>query len=137
MGRDEMRGSAIFFLAILIMSLVGCATVDKIITRNRESLARLSLGMTKAEVLQTMGTKTILPYAARRINNPYRIETLKGKDGKMHEVLFYYTDIKKDDTNITDDELTPIVLTDGLVAGWGWSFLNANVTKYHYQIDIR
>jgi len=73
----------------------------------------------------------------RLINNPYRTETLKGIDGQIYEVLFYYTDIKKADEAITDDELTPILIKDGKLVGWGWSFLNQNVTKYHYKLDIR
>jgi len=46
------------------------------------------------------------------ITNPYCSETLKGKDGYTYEVLFYYTDIKKQDGAITDDELTPLVFKD-------------------------
>ena len=92
--------------------------------------------MSKNDVLKTMGTRTKYTIELR-VTNPWRTETLKGKDGKFHEELFYYTDIKKRDGAITDDELTPIVLKDGKVIGWGWGFLNDNVTKYQYQIDIR
>lgn len=164
-----MRGLVVFLLA---MSLVGCTTVslEMIRTKNRENLVRLSVGMSKDEVLQVMGNKTvsvrknrfadalegfgegmqrgssstvivretgIVPEATRLINNPYRVETLKGKDGQIHEVLFYYTDIKKHDGAITNDELTPIVLLDDKVVAWGWGFLNENVSKYHMQIDVR
>jgi len=166
-----MRGIVVFLLA---MSLVGCASVSlgTIRTKNRESLARLSVGMSKDEALQVMGNKTVAvkvnilaaalqgagegmrrssgttiilretgtkvePEAPRRINNPYRVEAFKGKDGHIHEVLYYYTDLKKDDGVITNDELTPIVLKDGKVVGWGWGFLNENVTKYQVQIDVR
>jgi len=76
-------------------------------------------------------------YGIQRINNPYRSETLKGKDGKNYAVLFYYTDVKNKDNAITDDELTPIVLLDGKLVGWGWSFLNDNVSKYNTQVDVR
>jgi len=150
-----MRGLVVFLLAI---SLVGCTSLDSIRTKNREGLSRLAVGMTKDKVFEVMGNKTITTprrylfrsgpettgvgrvkesEAARRINNPYRVETLKGKDGQIHQVLFYYTDIKKHDGAITDDELTPIVLKYGKVVGWGWGFLNENVSKYHMQIDVR
>jgi len=152
-----MRGLVVFLLAI---SLVGCTSVslETIRTWNRENLVRLSVGMSKDDVLQVMGNKTITTTrvitfpskadikrmervseseAARRINNPYRVETLKGKDGQIHQVLFYYTDLKKVDGAITDDELTPIVLLDEKVVGWGWGFLNENISKYHMQIDVR
>ena len=131
-----MRGLAILSMVLL---LVGCASVGSVRTKNRERLTKLSVGMSKSEVLKTMGTGTTYDYFSRpsRINNPYRTETLKGKDGKLYEVLHYYTDIKKSDFAITDDELTPIVLLDGKVVGWGWGFLNDNVSKYHMQIDVR
>jgi len=150
-----MKGLLVFLLA---MSLVGCTSLDSIRTKNREGLSRLTVGMTKDKVFEVMGSKTITARrrvifpsdadirrmervseseAARRINNPYRVETLKGKDGQIHDVLFYYTDLKKHDGAITDDELTPIVLKDGKVVGWGWGFLNENVSKYHMQIDVR
>ena len=155
-----MRGLVVFLLA---MSLAGCATVslETIRTKNRENLARLSVGMSKDEALQVMGNKAVavkvnilaaaLPIpssaarhakgikydseAVRKVTNPYRVEALKGKDGHIHEVLYYYTDLKKDDGVITNDELTPIVLKDGEVVGWGWGYLSDNITKY--QIDIR
>ena len=141
MGRDEMRP---FILAVLVLLLSGCTSLDSIRAKNREGLSRLAVGITKDKVFEIMGNKTMIARlwspeseAVKQINNPYRVETLKGKDDQIHEVLFYYTDLKSYDGAIKDDELTPIVLTDGLVVGWGWSFLNANVTKYHYQIDIR
>jgi hypothetical protein len=84
-----------------------------------------------------MGTETVNVGFGRRITNPYRVETMKGKDDQLYEILFYYTDIKKRDDAITDDELTPIVLKDGKVVGYGWSFLNDNVARYKYQIDLR
>jgi len=124
-------------LMILIILLVGCASLDQVRTKNRENLVRLSIGMPKSEVLQVMGAETITVDTGNQINNPYRVETLKGKDGQVYEVLFYYTDVKKIDYAITDDELTPIVIENGKVIGWGWGFLNDNVTKYKYQIDIR
>lgn len=138
-----MRSLVVFLLA---MSLVGCASLDKFRTTNRQNLNRLAVGMSKNEVHQVMGNETIRALAEQgarkefgmqRVNNPYRLETLKGKDGKSYQILFYYTDIKKVDGAITDDELTPIVLADDKVVGWGWGFLNDNVSKYHMQIDVR
>jgi len=130
-----MRGLVVFLLAI---SLVGCTYATNFRVKNRENLSKLSPGMSKADLLQVMGTKTKYVLDLReRINNPYRTETTRGKDGEMYEVLFYYTDLKKRDEAITDDELTPIVLKDGKVVGWGWGFLNESVSKYHMQIDVR
>lgn len=59
-----------------------------------------------------------------KISNPYKVEVLKGKDGQIYEVLLYYTDVKKMDGAITDDELTPLIIKDGKLQGWGWVFFN-------------
>jgi hypothetical protein len=55
------------------------------------------------------------------VPNPYRSE-IKKVGNKNYEILFYYTDIRKQDGAITDDELTPLVLEDGKLIGWGWFF---------------
>ena len=109
---------------------------------NRQKLVRLSIGMTKAEVLDVMGTKTMvlkstadLETEVSRINNPYRVESAKDTLSQTYEILFYYTDMKKTDGVITDDELTPLVIKDEKLIGWGWTFLGDTIKRY--QIDIR
>ena len=126
---------------ILTIILTGCAslgyvTLDDVRNKNRENLSQLVIGMEKSEVLQVMGTETIttqeITYTTwpipdkenKKISNPYKVEVLKGKDGQIYEVLLYYTDIKKMDGAITDDELTPLIIKDGKLQGWGWVFLN-------------
>ena len=71
------------------------------------------------------------------MTNPYRSETPRAQDGTSVEILYYYTDQKADDGAITDDELTPIVLENGKVVGWGWSFLHQNVERYELKIRVR
>jgi len=55
--------------------------------------------------------------------NPMREERLLGADG-------YYTDLRERDDKITDDELTPVVLREGKVAGIGYGFLAPRAAKY-------
>ena len=91
---------------LLCLELAGCATMGGVRTSNRENLMKLSVGMTKQEALEIMGTKKITTYepsalylaplTAQAINNPYRSEILQGKD-KTFEVLYYYTDVKQQD----------------------------------------
>jgi hypothetical protein len=112
--------------------------------------------MTKTQVLEIMGTESIqtyqqsaLPsgkgskkvsdeiralYRGKRINNPYKTEANRTVDGVSVEVLFYYTDQRELDGIITDDELTPLVIEGGVLAGWGWSFLDQNVEKYRIEL---
>ncbi len=118
---------------LLCLGIVGCASMDAIRTSNRENLMELSIGMSKQEVLQIMGTKTIKTMV-QTINNPYRSEILTGKDGKTLEVLYYYTEIRRTDDIITDDSLTPLVFDNGKLIGWGWSFLTDNIQKYEIRM---
>jgi len=132
-----------FALAVLA---TGCGiTSDQIRTENRQNLLKLSLGMTKQEVLGIMGTETVhMPLLGfgrgwrqsdyiETINNPYKSEILPGKE-KTFDVLYYYTDEKRVDGAITDDELTPLVFDDGKLIGWGQGFLDGNIQKYEIRV---
>jgi len=127
---------------------VGVASSRKSISQttavNRANLLKLSLGITKDEAISIMGTKPMNAFytelSGKRkitrgviVNNPYRSETLKGKN-KTLEVVYYATDVKDDDGAITDDELTPLVFDEGKLIGWGWSFLQNNVKKYEIRM---
>jgi len=107
---------------------------------NRENLSRLKTGMEKSLVLEIMGQgkKTIwycdpFPWKAGHINNPYKTEFLTIND-KQYNVIYYYTDIRKSDGAITDDELTPLIFEDGKLIGWGWSFLKVKIPTYEIRI---
>ena len=143
-----MRKAIILLLGILLIS--GCATVtlQSATSINRQNLLRLSVGMTKNEALNVMGTDTktarvvlhrygnwgATPVENIIINNPYKNEILRGKDDKAFEVIYYVTDVRKTDDNISDDELTPLIFDNGKLMGWGWSFLQDNVQKYELRI---
>lgn len=111
--------------------MAGCSsfyldTSDLLRNQNKENLNKLSVGQPKKLVMELMGTdpsKSVFMW----IDNPYRTEVLTGKDGKTYEVLYYYTDMKARDDKITDDELTPVVLQDGKLVGWGYPFLDQKV----------
>jgi hypothetical protein len=119
------------FIVLLSLILAGCSslyldTSDLLRDQNKENLKKLSAGQPKNLVMELMGTdpsKGVFMW----IDNPYRTEVLVGKDGKTYEVLYYYTDMKARDDKITDDELTPVVLQDGKLVGWGYPFLDQKV----------
>lgn len=125
-------------LSLLLTGILSaCATMDTVRAQNRANLNRLALGMTKEEVLAVMGTKTVTTYRdgvrGEQITNPYRTEVHQA-GGHVWEILFYYTDNKADDGAITDDELTPIVLKDGRLDGWGWSYWQDIVRTYEIRV---
>ena len=49
--------------------------------------------------------------------------------------MFYQTETRKADGAIADNELTPIVLEDGRLVGWGWIFLRQNTERYDIKLD--
>ena len=118
-------------IAFILLFLAGCSnfyldTGDLLRTQNAENIKKLTAGMRKDVVLELMGTepsKSLFMW----IDNPHRSETLTGKDGKIYEVLYYYTDLKQRDDKITDDELTPLVFENQKLIGWGYSFLDQRV----------
>ena len=126
----------------VIAAVIGCAScanmyIDPIETmrnQNAQNISQLSVGMSKQDIYQIMGTETagglLGPIMHTRIPNPYRNETLDGVDGKSYEILFYYTRVNSHDDVVTDDELTPVVLQNGRVVGIGYAFLGQRVPKY-------
>lgn len=89
--------------------------------------------MSKQEVLNIMGTETTQAQGSV-ITHPYRTEMHRSSE-HVFEILFYYTDIQKKDGAITDNELTPLVVIDGKLDGWGWSHWE-NVKRV-YEIEAR
>lgn len=113
--------------------------LEQLRAANKLNLAKVAPGMTRFETETIMGTARAgggLPEVVfgrvqyLRAKNPMREETVKGSDGAEYLVLFYYTDLKKLDDKITDDELTPVVLRDGKVAGIGYSYLGSRAPQY-------
>ena len=128
-----------FIVPLVAVTVIGCASLDprpsleQIRAQNRQNLLQLSPGITKSDVLKIMGTETISAQYDRVITNPYRTEMYRA-GGHTFELILYYTDIKKSDDAITDDELMPIVILDGKLDGWGWSYWNNLVQKYELRV---
>ena len=79
------------------------------VDRNTENLAKLRVGMNKAEVKQIMGE----PLTNEVYNKP--------------DVWFYYTHPRWQDGAATSDECTPVVFDeDGQLVGWGSQYYKAN-----------
>jgi len=142
------------YLAVLaIVSLLGCASATNFREANRVNLGKLVLGMDRGAVLSVMGVgqqrqltgsetdgpigtgrdsmgvmSVQIPIGGNRpvLYNPHRGE-LYNADGSSWEIFFYYTRVRHNDGMVTEDELTPIVLRDDVLIGWGWSLWAAEV----------
>lgn len=117
-----------YYLLMTAVLLTGCNSLymdpgELLRAQNSANIDKLSAGMSQATVMELMGqdpAKGLFYW----IDNPYRSESLTGKDGKSYEVLYYYTDLKQRDDKVTDDELTPLVFENGKLIGWGYPFLD-------------
>lgn len=119
--------------------LAACANlyidpIDALRDRNKHNIALLSVGMTRQQVDQIMGTDTaggtLGTVHRAQVSNPYRVETVTGADHTPYEILFYYTDLRARDDRVSNDELTPVLLQDGNVVGVGYQALGARVPAY-------
>ena len=94
-----------------------------LLSRNLTNLNKLSIGMKKQQVMELMGTfqsKT----SNSEVPNPYVIEPIL-VSGKTYEVLWYLTKKYPPFTNIKKSQATPVILKDGVVVGWGDSYLSS------------
>jgi hypothetical protein len=95
--------------------------------------SRLNVGMTEPEVRAAFSDRVARGELGKNkgtlfVNNPYRTETVICQ-GETAKVLWYYTTTRCDNGQITDDELTPVLLVDGKVAGWGHRFYDQYCKK--------
>ena len=116
-------------LLIAVVALVGCGAtgatgISRKVSLNNANMARLSIGMKKAEVLAIMGL------AGR--TEAYQSKT--GGGGSHHEFLFYRTEVTRvhpiggeELGTVTDRHWTPVCIIDGKVKGWGRNFYDDTI----------
>jgi len=114
---------------------------------NQTNIARLTAGMSREQVLSIMGSQSlprplgtegsgqprterdsmgvtqvqITGSNAPSLYNPMRTGTYEVGEHTW-EVLFYYARLVEDDGIVSDDELEPVVLKNGFLAGLGWVY---------------
>ncbi len=131
--------------------------------RNQANVERLNPGMSRDQVVSIMGTQDLprplgtegggavrterdtmgvtqvqLPLSAKApaLYNPMRTGTYEvGVD--VWEVLFYYVRMVEDDGVVSDEELEPLVLKNGYLAGVGWTFWTETAGEEGIELDLR
>lgn len=118
----------IALLALCIL-ITGCASpLDRVRKNNRKRLLELSAGMTKEQALEVMGRSGGGgSFGEPTVKSPYKSETLQS-NGRDFELLYYYTDINSrihisNPGTIRDKDLTPLVFENGILIGWGKTFV--------------
>ena len=69
------------------------------------------------------------------LQNPHRNELYRA-GGANWEILYYYTSVVSDDGMVTDDELTPVVLRNDTLVGWGWDYLAEQASLFDIPVQI-
>jgi hypothetical protein len=113
-------------VAVILGSLVACASGSKNlghqIAANREGLAKLTVGMSKPQVLNTM-VDVRAETKDGVVKNPWTTETITGRDGARYEVLYYVTRPNPPYTPIGKFLTTPVILKAGKYVGQGYDTL--------------
>ncbi len=129
---------------------------------NRSNVERLTPGMPRDQVVSTMGTQSLsrplgtegsgqarterdsmgvtqiqfpTGSSAPALYNPMRTGTYEAGEHTW-EVLFYYVRLAEDDGVVSDDELEPVVLRDGFLAGVGWSYWTEIARQEGIRFDL-
>lgn len=139
--RPRLRSSGQHRAALCAAAFVlaACATgFESVQSENRAKLYLLERGQTREQVLEEMGTE---PQEYNRgvlssgvVQNPYDSESHVVRGEKI-EVFYYVTHIKNNDGVITSDELTPLVLVEDVLVGWGWQYLGAFSEQYDLSLE--
>jgi hypothetical protein len=118
-------------MVIVALMLFGCAGTSRknegleghlrlaeLVALNQSKMVKLSVGMSKNDVIALMGNQT----AETRdgiVNNPWTVESTVGKDGVQYEALYYITRTNPPFTPVRKSLATAIVLKGDKVIGWG------------------
>ena len=86
---------------------------------HEENLKELEIGMKENVVLMIMESQTIkIASDPFTIENPFKVEVYNN-DVDVYKIFYFYTDLVKKDGFITDEELTPVILKNNKLIGWG------------------
>jgi len=97
---------------------------------NRARLALLEPGMSKSQVLETMGTQN-----AYYINNPHLVSLFSIQEDHI-TIIYYYTRNPNDSSSAraSIEGSTPLLLLNGKLIGWGEESLRRAHDKYDFTI---
>ena len=95
------------------------------------NIAQIKPGMSVSEAKAVMGERVVIGYQIKEgtkeyqplvIKNPAKAEMFIA-DGKTYQVLYHFTQVKKSDGLISDDELTPLTFDSDKLIGLDWDTL--------------
>jgi len=120
-----MKAHAVTALLVVCAACFGTKP-QHIAGTNRSRLRNLKVGMTRAQVVEVMGDEQWddVKGGFDVMSNPYETASYSSGHGDPIEVLYYYTTFHRwSGTAPKPKHLTPVVLTNGVLVGWGHEFL--------------
>ncbi|MGQ0766051.1 MAG: hypothetical protein ACT4OZ_10330 [Gemmatimonadota bacterium] len=95
-------------------------------------ISQLDAGISKDSTIALLGVGAP---ADDSLPNFYRHEQYL-TDGKFFDIYLYDPRNRKiwKDPLVSDKELTPIVMVDSTLEGWGWAYMDELTAKYRIQI---
>ena len=103
---------------------------------NRSRISQLELGMSPNDVDRVMGVGTQFAYKAARVANPWRVDAFRLADGTSVRIQYYLTERPRNKARAQENELTPVVLENDRLVGWGWSYLKRMTDRYQISIPL-
>ena len=134
-----MPTRALILAALLVFAPAGCMSSIYVgryrdgISQNQQSLQQLALGMTGGEVTALLGEGEIVQYRKILLVDPWRSEGFALADGTPVRILYYLTQPPQKYYAPDEADLTPIVLENDTLVGWGWSYLRRNTDRYQVE----
>lgn len=123
----------------LLMSLflLGCASgpLSDLAHENQSSIIKLTVGMTRAAVIDLMGTKSA-PTPDGLVANPFRSETFQDTTGARYEVLYYATERNRRFQPLRLSQTTPLILKNDVLIGWGTQSLRQAKEQVTKELNI-
>lgn len=112
---DNKKIISIIMISAIFM--MGASTYHTLLEENQANIQKISIGQTKEQVVQIMGTKEG-DIKSTHVTNPYSREIFtKGTD--QYEILYYLTRKYPAFTPVKRSQATPIVIKNGKVVGVG------------------
>jgi hypothetical protein len=134
---ERMAGSHGTFLLVgtAVSLLAACGghylgIYQDAVSENQQALQSLRPGMSASEVRALMGEGEVVRYKKIYLVDPWRSEAFPLPDGTDVLILFYVTQPAREYYHTEDHDLTPIVLEDDRVVGWGSSYLRRSNDRY-------
>ena len=104
-------------LVFFILLSFGCYTPQSEINKNTSNLSKLTTRMKDEEVIKVMGV-------------PRLTEMHETLNGEPVIIYFYYTKKRWAYYSYTKDDMTPVVIENERLAGWGDEFYKNRVQTY-------